>query len=272
MSVSFYFIYLLPLPLDFTDLDHWHVGQGITDQDRNIRTNQTLILDFYLSASHLLRRGKTHLSSDSKPTTHSRLSRSPTPQLDFESELSLHTSLDPLSLPPPPPPKTRGTILLTLRTNPPYSLWLPSHLATKPLLLLPSILPQTSLKGNRAKLQPAYKTVKSWEFEPSWWEGYEHRRTLGWDEKKSFGGNQDIRFSVKERTRLGDTTSEVGEEGEKGGKGKKEGKGKAEKGTGMRTWEFELILKEYSGPARDSGWGGLKRKRDRDREDDEFSD
>jgi len=95
---------------------------------------------------------------------------------------------------------------------------------------------------------------------------------LGWDEKKSFGGNQDIRFSVKERKRLGDTTSEVGDNGEKGGKGKKDGKGKAEKGTGMRTWEFELILKEYSSPARDSGWGGLKRKRDRDREDDEFSD
>jgi len=96
---------------------------------------------------------------------------------------------------------------------------------------------------------------------------------LGWDEKKSFQGNQDIRLSVKERKRLGDTSSVAEDEENVGKKGKKGSEqGTKEKGTGMRTWEFELILKEYSGPARDSGWGGLKRKRDRDREDDEFSD
>jgi len=45
----------------------------------------------------------------------------------------------------------------------------------------------------------------------------------------------------------------------------------------MRPWEFELIVKEYDGPARDGGWGGktvgAKRKRgggrDSDRDDDD---
>ncbi|GAA5914214.1 25S rRNA (uracil2634-N3)-methyltransferase [Sporobolomyces salmoneus] len=251
-----------------------HVGQGITDQDRNIRTNQTLLLDFYLSASQLLRNGASHLASASKSSS-SRLSRSPSPPTLLDESLSL-PSLDPTQLPPPPPPKTRGTILVTLRTQPPYSLWLPAHLATKPLLLLPSILPPTSLKTSqgvpRVKLQPSFKTVKSWEFEPTHWEGYEHRRTLGWDEKKSFIGNQDITLTTKERKRLGDQTA-VNTRLNRGGK---KGGGKEEKGTGMRTWEFELVVKEYDGPARDGGWSGntvgAKRKRggkDSDRDDDD---
>ncbi|GAA5974905.1 hypothetical protein JCM5350_004495 [Sporobolomyces pararoseus] len=266
-----------------------HVGQGITDQDRNIRANQTLLLDFYLSASNLLRNGSTHLSSTStstsKTSSSSRLSRSPSPPTLIDESLSLG-SLDLSTLPPPPPPKTRGTILLTLRTQPPYSLWLPAHLATKPLLLLPSILPPTSLKNHkgipRVKLQPSFKTVKSWEFEPNDWEGYEHRRTLGWDEKKSFLSNEDIRLSAKERKRLGDQETVQntlknggnpvqGRDPKKGG-----GKEKEKNGTGMRTWEFELVVKEYDGPARDGGWGGktvgAKRKRggkDSDRDDDD---
>ncbi|GAA5968875.1 hypothetical protein JCM3765_005822 [Sporobolomyces pararoseus] len=262
-----------------------HVGQGITDQDRNIRANQTLLLDFYLSASNLLRNGTTHLTSTSKSASSSasRLSRSPSPPALLDESLSLG-SLDPSTLPPPPPPKTRGTIILTLRTQPPYSLWLPAHLATKPLLLLPSILPPTSLKTSkgipRVKLQPTYKTVRSWEFEPGDWEGYEHRRTLGWDEKKSFVGNDDIRLSAKERKRLGvqtalNTLKNGGNPVQGSNSGKKGGKEK-EKGTGMRTWEFELIVKEYDGPARDGGWRGktvgAKRKRggkDSDRDDDD---
>ncbi|GAA6015821.1 hypothetical protein JCM11491_007198 [Sporobolomyces phaffii] len=257
-----------------------HVGQGITDQDRNIRTNQTLLLDFYLSASHLLRNGTSQITSStpangSTLAAASRLSRSPSPSLHDESNLL--PSLASTALPPPPPPKTRGTVLVTLRTAPPYSLWLPAHLATKPLLLVPSILPATSLRTNqgasRVQLQPAYKTVKR----------YEHRRTLGWDEKKSFVGNEDIRLSVKERKRLGDHTAintmknaAVGAAGKKSA-GVGAGKDK-EKGTGMRTWEFELVVKEYDGPARDGGWGentvGAKRKRgangkDEDRNDDD---
>ncbi|GAA5936369.1 25S rRNA (uracil2634-N3)-methyltransferase [Sporobolomyces koalae] len=239
-----------------------HVGQGITDQNRNIRTNQTLLLDFYLSASNLLRNGSSHLASIKAST---RESRSPSPSQLVDSSLAI----DPSTLPPPPPPKTRGTILVTLRTASPYSLWLPAHLATKPNLLLPSILPPTSLKGGtRIKSQPTYKTVRSWEFEPIMWQGYEHRRTLGWDEKKSFGGNEDIRLTVKERKRLGDAATKNSHQDAQTKKGDKE------KGTGMRTWEFELVVKEYDGPARDGGWGGktagAKRQRgDVDRDDDD---
>lgn len=275
------------------------VGQGITDQDRNIRTNQTLLLDFYLSASHLLRNGTSQVDSAStkKKARGRDDSRSPTPPppvadfvIDNDDAATTTASAQPLVF-EPGPPTTRGTVLVTLRTQGPYAQWLPAHLATKPLLLLPSILPATSLQKKhvvggpgggvapRVKAQPTYKTVKSWEFEPSDWNGYEHRRTIGWDDKKSFVGNDDIRLTAKERKRLGDETA-VNTRLNQQQRDSNARPGSSDKGstsTGMRTWEFELVVKEYDGPARDGGWGGktvgAKRKRgggkDSDRDDDD---
>ncbi|GAA5939106.1 hypothetical protein JCM1841_003356 [Sporobolomyces salmonicolor] len=262
-----------------------HVGQGITDQARNIRVNQTLLLEFYRSASQVLRRGTPRAPSSKGRPSHSRDNeRSPSPSLELLDETALlleetDPDSDLSALPPPPPPTTRGTVLLTLRTAPPYSLWLPAHLATKGALLAPSILPPTSLR-NRER-QPTFKTVRSWSFDPADWEGYEHRRTIGWDERKSFKGNEDIRVSAKERRRLAEDNEP--QEGSREGKGEKEkekgkGKGGREKGTGMRTWEFELVY-ETKVDTRDGGWargaGGLgsggKRKR-AEAEDDDLSD
>ncbi|GAA5875164.1 hypothetical protein JCM1840_007269 [Sporobolomyces johnsonii] len=267
-----------------------HVGQGITDQARNIRVNQTLLLEFYRSASQVLRRGTPRAPSSSsskgRPSQSHDDARSPSPSLELLDETSFlleetdPDSTDLSALPPPPPPTTRGTVLLTLRTAPPYSLWLPAHLATKGALLAPSILPPTSLR-NRER-QPTFKTIRSWNFDPVDWEGYEHRRTIGWDERKSFKGNEDIRVSAKERRRLAEAEAEDDEgreavrEGPKGGKDK--GKGSGEKGTGMRTWEFELVY-EKKVDTRDGGWargaGGMgaggKRKR-AEAEDDDLSD
>lgn len=134
------------------------------------------------------------------------------------------------TLPIPPPPTTRGTILLTLRTNAPYSSWLPAQLATKGPLLAPSILPSHTPKTRLAD-QATYRTVRSWEFDPDEWEGYEHRRTRGWEEGKSAGANEDLRLSARERLE------------KKKGAGGAEGREKEGKGQ-MRTWEFEVVTRE----------------------------
>lgn len=163
-----------------------------------------------------------------------------------------------LPAPPPPPPTTRGTILLTLRTNAPYSSWLPAQLATKGPLLAPSILPSHTPKARLAD-QPTYRTVRSWEFEPDEWEGYEHRRTRGWEAGKSAGANEDLRLSARERL-------EKKKNGTLGGGA--EGRASEAKGQ-MRTWEFELVTREdrrndsdasRRGRRGAAGAGGKKRK------------
>ncbi|GAA5916362.1 hypothetical protein JCM6882_000863 [Rhodosporidiobolus microsporus] len=260
-----------------------HVGQGITDQARNIRTNQILLLDFYSSASLLLRRGTPRApgTSSSSATTNARreTSRSPSPTpppaddeaLDEDGDGS--DALDPAASFLPPPSTTRGSILLTLRTTAPYTHWLPSQLATKGHLLTPSLL---SLPEYRARLaasngaeQPRYKVVRSWGFDPGDWEGYEHRRTLGYEEGRSSGANEDLELTARERKarKMGLGGGEGGAEG--AAKGADGGKGKND--PLMRTWEFECVYPEEwlrgeeraggGGKGGKTGAGGGKRKR-----------
>ncbi|KWU42345.1 hypothetical protein RHOSPDRAFT_4026, partial [Rhodotorula sp. JG-1b] len=193
-----------------------HVGQGITDQARNIRANQTLLLDFYRSAAPLLRTGKARaLGSSAKSNKGDSKSGSEDDDDDDEEEdlaaaaqeaqdisdlglLGDNSMQAGISAPAAPPPSAnRGTVLLTLRTNGPYTSWLPSQLATKPSLLLPSLYPPHELKlrstPQRGGEQPRYRTVRSWKFEMRKWEeeGYEHRRTIGYEEKYAeLGGEQ----------------------------------------------------------------------------------
>ncbi|GAA5867341.1 hypothetical protein JCM8547_003313 [Rhodosporidiobolus lusitaniae] len=279
-----------------------HIGQGITDQSRNIRQNQTLLLDFYRSASLLLRRGNPQAPGSSTSSSSStafvntgawsesarEVSRSPSPEPigeedaeDEEGKEKINDADDAdLTLAPPssslyPPPTTRGTLLLTLRTTPPYSSWLPSQLATKPLLLYPSLLSPPELRArllaHNGAEQPTYKVVRSWAFEPERWEGYEHRRTKGWEEGRVSGVNEDIRLTAKERA-----AKKFGAEGKGGGK---EEKGGEKGGTGMRTWEFELWRwqdeKEGNSKGGKGGKGGKKGgkgKRKAREEDSDLSD
>ncbi|GAA6024704.1 hypothetical protein JCM10207_009226 [Rhodosporidiobolus poonsookiae] len=253
-----------------------HVGQGITDQTRNIRTNQTLLLDFYRSASLLLRRGTAQAPGSSTSRNLTRdLSRSPSPAPGADAaDEEQDTVDDPALQLVPPPPSTRGTVLLTLRTAPPYSLWLPAQLATKGSLLAPSILPAHEYKSRVTASgdQPGYRTVRSWAFEPETWEGYEHRRTIGWDARKSSGRNDDLTLTARERTEK--RFSGGGGGGEAGGA--KEGKGgKAE--PPMRTWEFELVYARERREAAERGGAGKgkaggKRKRGGAGEDPDLSD
>ncbi|GJN91438.1 hypothetical protein Rhopal_004461-T1 [Rhodotorula paludigena] len=250
-----------------------HVGQGITDQQRNVRQNQTLLIDFYRSAALLLKRGPSRAGAAGRRRS---AGRNADVSDDDGDELGAPEATaddadageDPSLVPVPSAPSTRGTVLVTLRTGSPYSLWLPAQLATKPALLLPSLLPPADLSA-RAKLgnhQPAYRTVTSWAFEPARWEGYEHRRTIGWEEGRSSGKNDDLVLTARERKeRRFSAAAAAAGAGAGGGKGTGASAGKKEdKGTdkaAIRTWEFELVLREddrASGGA--GGRGGAKGK------------
>ncbi|BGP41102.1 hypothetical protein JCM10449v2_005071 [Rhodotorula kratochvilovae] len=236
-----------------------HIGQGVTDMNRNIRLNQTLLIEFYRSAALLLRRGTPRAPGAAKASRWAQDDAAAGGEDAEDEELRLlgagsgdegeSASL----LLVPPPPSTRGSVLLTLRTNAPYSAWLPAQLATKGALLLPSILPAHALKGGRALEQPVYRTVRSWAFEPGRWEGYEHRRTIGFEEGRSSARNDDLVLTAKER-QAKKHGAQVGKEG-------KEDKAP------IRTWEFELVLKEDSEPAMRK-WGVKQGKRKADADPD----
>ncbi|WWD15590.1 hypothetical protein CI109_100012 [Kwoniella shandongensis] len=232
-----------------------HVGAGITDQDRNILTNQHMLLRMFRSVQPYLIDGPTHIPIPSaskskaksgvkastialaKKKAQAKAKRSAFDGSDAEDGVSdleeeeeddgfIRDETDPsLSIPLPvtkgtlTPPQRAGSILITLLNCPPYTLWSVSRLATHP----PPLCPGTQLP------QPKYSLLRSFEFRPEVYEGYAHRRTIGFKEGLSKGDNEEI---------LGR-------------------KGKA------RTWEFvraeekeEEEGENYETGKRDSGWAG----------------
>ncbi|EIW67953.1 hypothetical protein TREMEDRAFT_33066 [Tremella mesenterica DSM 1558] len=151
-----------------------HAGAGITDQDRNILSNQHLLLGTFRSHKH--QRHRSSSSSSSSSSEH--LS-------DIEPDEMYENEEPQSSLPANPPlsvPNKDGTILITLLDQPPYTLWALPKLAKRP----PALCPNTNLP------QPRYTLLRSFEFIPSLYEGYEHRRTRGFKEGKSKKGNEEI--------------------------------------------------------------------------------
>ncbi|GAA5993333.1 hypothetical protein JCM10908_001434 [Rhodotorula pacifica] len=282
-----------------------HVGQGITDQARNIRANQTLLLDFYRSAAPLLRSGKARglASSASKAANGGKRGGGAGSGSDAEDDevedMTLLANGDEqgeaampsgllgdssmqvgIAAPAAPAPSPyRGTILLTLRTNGPYQSWLPSQLATKPSLLLPSLYPAHELKlrstAQRGGEQPRFRTVRSWKFEMRWWErwGYEHRRTIGFVEERYgadadgavLGKNADLAMTARERKlRRIEAAAAAAKAATTGGAGTAEDAASTTAPTtttkqsrphaqpqpdqqqqhDIRTWEFELVTPE----------------------------
>ncbi|GAA5875135.1 hypothetical protein JCM3774_001649 [Rhodotorula dairenensis] len=281
-----------------------HVGQGITDQARNVRANQTLLLDFYRSAAPLLRTGKAHALSSSAKANHGRPDTGSDNDDDgdddedllLEGQAAAQEASDIANLgllgdpsmqagiaapAAPPPSANRGTVLLTLRTNGPYASWLPSQLATKPSLLLPSIYPPHELKlrstPQRGGEQPRYRTVRSWKFEMRKWEqeGYEHRRTIGYEEKYAeLGGgatskNADLAMTARERKlrRIeaakaakaglgeGDDDEEADDDAAATPRPASRQPAQPEQQHDIRTWEFELVTPEDEASSRRGGRG-----------------
>lgn len=225
------------------------IGQGITDQDRNVRANQTLILNFFRSVAPFLRVGTSSAAvqgkgkaSKKKGAAGGKRNRADSDDDDDEPAAAADDAVSedeqlPVSLTlAPPPPTTSGTVLITLRTISPYSLWCLTHLGTRGSLLAPSILPKPLPKTP----QPDYLVVRSFEFDPAEWEGYEHRRTVGFKEGVSSAPNDDLKLSARER---GEKKREEKEAKEREEREERQGSELVRKGGKalMRTWEFELV-------------------------------
>lgn len=99
------------------------IGKGIMDQDRNILTNQVLILGFLRSAPSVLKRGPV-------PQLTAAKKKAKKGDDDDEEEDEGDKDVDAENeqqeqgvLPVNPRDGTRGTVLITLRNVIPYTLW-----------------------------------------------------------------------------------------------------------------------------------------------------
>ena len=146
--------------------------------------------------------------------------------------------------------KVAGTVLITLRTDAPYSLWHVQALATRGPLLAPSILPRPLPPTP----QPTYRVVRSFEFDARDWEGYEHRRTVGFKEGVSSGANDDLSLSARQRGEKRSEKSEKKVEGEKRREDKeqkdRDASGREKRGA-VRTWELEWVAEKDEDDAYD---------------------
>jgi len=132
-----------------------HAGKGISDQDRNILSNQRLILDFLRSAPHCLTLGPmlvTHPARRRKQQDDD----GDNPQEDDSSGSDVDAA-------------PRGTVLITLRNVPPYTEWDIPRLAKAP--------PKPTRTGEEPNRR--YKLLRSFVFHRHVWKGYEHRMTKG---------------------------------------------------------------------------------------------
>ncbi|PBK76617.1 hypothetical protein ARMSODRAFT_876244 [Armillaria solidipes] len=132
-----------------------HAGKSITDQDRNILSNQVLIMNFLRAAASLLKIGPIPSVTGSKKKKRAN---------DDEEEDVEETDEDKST-----DTGARGTILITLRNVPPYTLWDIPRLAKHPPLPTSGSTPPN----------PAYIVVRSFAFHRDIWKGYEHRMTKG---------------------------------------------------------------------------------------------
>ncbi|KAF8504961.1 hypothetical protein BU17DRAFT_58182 [Hysterangium stoloniferum] len=155
-----------------------HAGKGISDQDRNVLSNQLLILDFLKSAGPLLEDGVM-------PSLHSKTSRRKRGNDHDSEEDGGHDTVENSLI------KQRGTILMTLRNGTPYTLWDLPRLAKKP-----PIPHSSSVSPSIPNLR--YIQLRSFTFDPTIWHGYEHRMTKGWVE--GLGRGEGGTEGVEDRT------------------------------------------------------------------------
>lgn len=177
------------------------IGAGITDQDRNVLTNQHLLLRTFRSTAPLLTKGSSAfplvLPKGKTKAKHSNIPKTRhAPRYDADDDddddpgLELNDDVEPIEVETLFMPRSteflrperEGTLLITLLNQPPYTLWDLPHLATRP----PPFCPGTRLP------QPRYRLLRSFEFRPEVYEGYEHRRTIGFKEGFSKVRNEEI--------------------------------------------------------------------------------
>ncbi|KAL1951203.1 hypothetical protein VTO73DRAFT_352 [Trametes versicolor] len=132
-----------------------HAGKGIADQDRNILSNQLLLLGFLRSAAPFLTKGPIPVVNKSR-----KRKRDPDDDGPEEDEAEDTADTD---------RRNRGTILITLRNVAPYTLWDVPKLAKNP--------PLPTTTGEEPN--PRYKQLRSFVFHRAAWKDYEHRMTKG---------------------------------------------------------------------------------------------
>ncbi|THV06511.1 hypothetical protein K435DRAFT_848989 [Dendrothele bispora CBS 962.96] len=141
-----------------------HAGKGITDQDRNILSNQMLMLDFLRSVAKFLKTGPL-------PVVHrqSKRKKSDDDDDDEEEEEEADNADTEVDDTKPTTSSERGTVLVTLRNVPPYTLWDVPKLAKNPPPPMQGSIPPN----------PRYTLLQSFVFHRQIWKGYEHRMTKG---------------------------------------------------------------------------------------------
>ncbi|KAF7337571.1 DUF2431 domain-containing protein [Mycena sanguinolenta] len=162
-----------------------HAGKGITDQDRNILSNQMLILGFLRSAASFLTNGPV-------PEVFSKKRK----RSDDDDEAEEDEDMNPLDDNVVRSVASRGTILITLRNVVPYTQWDVPRLAKNPPLPTSGSTPPN----------PQYIILRSFMFNRSTWKGYEHRMTKG---ERAHGTGKTGR---EEKTELGSSVSRIDSE------------------------------------------------------------
>ncbi|KAE9407786.1 hypothetical protein BT96DRAFT_986421 [Gymnopus androsaceus JB14] len=141
-----------------------HAGKGIDDQDRNILSNQMLILGFLRSAAKFLKEGpvpsilgagKNKRKVDDDEEEEEIQSEQEELDDDMDSPIETQTA--------------KGTILITLRNVVPYTSWDVPRLAKNP---------PPPMQGSTPS-NPRYTLLRSFAFRREIWDGYEHRMTKG---------------------------------------------------------------------------------------------
>ncbi|PPQ69434.1 hypothetical protein CVT25_004825 [Psilocybe cyanescens] len=150
-----------------------HAGKGIADQDRNILSNQLLILGFLRSAANSLQVGP--VPSFSTPSKKKKNAEDDDDDNEVEPLDTIAEEVDESGnviqfFVPLNNVTARGTILVTLRNVIPYTQWDVPRLAKNPPLVQ---------NGSNTKPSPKYTLLRSFQFQRHIWKGYEHRMTKG---------------------------------------------------------------------------------------------
>lgn len=156
-------------------------GKGIDDQDRNILSNQMLILGFLRSAAKFLKEGPVPsiLGAGKKK-------RKVDDDEEEEEIQSEHEELDDMDS-PIETQTAKGTILITLRNVVPYTSWFVYfslnilfcnvHLGNRDVPRLAKNPPPPTQGSTPSN--PRYTLLRSFAFHREIWDGYEHRMTKG---------------------------------------------------------------------------------------------
>ena len=181
-----------------------HVGAGHKDEQRNVLANQLMLLRFLVSIAPYLTQGrapayvtgKARRSSDDEDEDEDEDNPAGHRHAGEDEFLSEHTIWRPLS-----PPMRQGSVLITIRNTPPYTLWNVPMLGKKLRSVFGAIAasapppPKGTFMPTLADVDRAgaeYVVWRSFEFDPQMWKGYSHRRTVGFVEGLSTSNNEDL--------------------------------------------------------------------------------